>query len=348
VAAALRRPTLLLLVACSVLPPACTDSTGPGEPGPERVTLDPEGLPPFPEFPGNPLTVPGIALGGRLFHDPILSADSTQSCASCHDRSHAFTDSGRRFSVGVHGREGTRNSPTLVNLAWSPSFFWEGRAATLEDQAREPVPDPIEMALPWREATARLAAHAEYPELFRRAFGTEAITQDRVVMAIAQFERTLVSNRSRWDLEQREEIEFTEAERRGERLFFSERAECFHCHAPPLFTDHRFHDNGLDLQPEAGRAEVTGLAGDAGKFRSPSLRNVAHTAPYMHDGRFATLEDVVEHYSSGIVRSPNLDPLLAIAPPPGLGFTEEEKGDLVAFLRALTDPDFLSGLERDD
>jgi cytochrome c peroxidase len=246
----------------------CTDSTGPDDPGPDPVTLEPEGLPPFPEFPDNPLTAQGIELGQRLFHDPILSRDETQSCSTCHVQSSAFTDPGRRFSVGINGQEGTRNSPTLVNLAWSPNFFWEGRALTLEDQAREPVPNPIEMDLPWDEAIPRLAAHAEYPELFREAFGTEEVTQDRVVKAIAQFERTLISNQSRWDREQRGEVTFTEEERRGERLFFSERGECFHCHGSSLFTDHRFHDNGLDLQPtDPGRQAVTGRPIDLAQKR---------------------------------------------------------------------------------
>ncbi|MGQ0720442.1 MAG: cytochrome-c peroxidase [Candidatus Eiseniibacteriota bacterium] len=312
-------------------------------PAPDPAAVDTQGLLPLPDAPGNPLTVQGIELGRRLFHDPILSADSTQSCATCHVQAFAFTDNGTRFSTGIDGSVGTRNAPPLVNLAWHPDFFWEGRAPTLEDQARAPVPNPIEMKLPWEEALARLRAHREYPELFGRAFRTEEVSQDRVVKAIAQFERTLVSNRSTWDRHQRDEIALTPAQERGERVFFSERGDCFRCHGSAFFTDHDYHDNGLDAAPtDPGRFDVTGLETDRGKFRSPTLRNVELTAPYMHDGRFATLEEVVAHYSSGVQDSPNLDPLLRVRLPGGLGMTPAEQADLVEFLKALTDPEFVT------
>ena len=328
-------PVLLLAAGC--------DTAGPeGFPPPEPVTLDTEGLRPLPDFEDNPLTRQGIDLGRRLFHDPILSGDRSQSCASCHDQAHAFSDP-RRFSVGIDGTEGERNAPPLFNLAWSPSFFWAGRAASLEDQAREPVPNPIEMNLPWEEAVARLAAHPEYPERFGRAFGTIEIDPDRVVRAIAQFERTLLSRDSRYDRHLRGEISLTEAESRGEVLFFGETVGCFRCHGTILFTDHEFHDNGLDLVPvDPGRQAVTGEESDRGKFRSPALRNVEYTAPYMHDGRFVTLEEVMDHYSSGVQPSPNLDPILAGAGPPGLPLTDADEADLVAFLKTLSDPGFLA------
>jgi cytochrome c peroxidase len=321
----------------------CSDNAGPGEgfPDPRPFTPDTEGLRPFPEFPDNPLTREGVALGRRLFHDPILSLDHTQSCASCHDQAHAFSDP-RRFSEGVDGSLGTRNAPALANAAWLREFFWAGRAPSLEDQAREPVPNPIEMALPWDEAIPRLTAHAEYPELFGRAFGTIEIDEDRVVKAIAQFERTLISNHSRYDRHLRGELELTTAESRGERLFFNETGECFHCHGTLFFTDEEYHDNGLDLAPvDPGRQAVTGREPDHGKFRTPTLRNIEHTAPYMHDGRFDTLEQVMDHYSSGVQPSPNLDAVLRVHGPPGLSLTEPEKADLIAFLKTLSDLEFL-------
>ena len=323
------------------------DSSGP-EPGPsppERFVPDVEGLRPFPEFPDNPLTREGVALGRRLFHDPILSGDRTQSCASCHDQAHGFADP-RRFSVGIDGSVGTRNAPPLVNLAWQEEFFWDGRAPGLENQAREPVPNPIEMALPWEEAIARLRTHPEYPRAFERAFGTIEITQDRVVKAIAQFERTLISNRSRYDLHLREGLALSDAETRGERIFFDESGECFHCHGTIFFTDEAYHDNGLDLVPaDPGRQAVTGLESDRGRFKTPTLRNVEYTAPYMHDGRFTTLEEVMEHYSTGVQQSPNLDPVLGVHGPPGLALSDQDKADLVAFLKALSDPEFLANPE---
>jgi len=342
-----RRRSSLLLLFCVPLAAAGCGEEGTGPPGssePEPYTPDTHGLFPLPDTPDNPMTVQGVALGRRLFHDPILSGDYTQSCATCHAQAFAFSDNGRRFSEGIDGSVGTRNAPTIVNVPWSPDFFWEGRAATLEDQARAPVPNPIEMNLPWEEALDRLRAHPEYPAMFGRAFRTEEITQDRVVMAIAQFERTLLSQDSKWDRVHRGEAEFTPEEARGQTFFFTERGDCFHCHGTSLFTDHRHHDNGLDLDPaDPGRMAVTGDPFDRGKFRSPSLRNAEVTGPYMHDGRFATLEEVIEHYSTGIQDSPNLDPLLKI-PRPGdtQEFTAQEKSDLLAFLRTLTDPVFLS------
>lgn len=300
----------------------------------------------FPSDPDNPLTREGVELGRRLFHDSILSGNRTQACASCHAQPNGFTDHGLALSLGSEGVVGTRNASSLVNLAWGRDFFWDGRAPRLEDQAKDPVADPSEMNLPWPEVLERLQAHPTYPDAFGRAFGTIEITQDRVVAAIAQFERTLISNDSRWDRKGRGEIQFTPEEARGEELFFSEVGECFHCHAPALFTDNRFHDTGLDLVPkDPGFETVTGLASDLGKFRTPTLRNVAVTGPYMHDGRFATLEEVLEHYSSGIQRSPNLDPLLGLFPPPGLSLSDQDKADLAAFLRTLTDESFLENPE---
>ena len=300
------------------------------------------GLLPLPENTRNRPTAAGIELGRRLFHDPILSLDRTLACAGCHAQAFAFSDNNKRLSIGVDGASSRRNAPIIVNIAWAPSFFWDGRAPTAAEQARVPVAHPNEMKLPWDEALRRLAVHATYPALFEEAFGSPGITEDRVVLALEQFELTLISNGSKWDRVQRGEATFTASEARGEQLFFTDAAECFHCHPPPLWTDHRFHDIGLDAEPtDPGRGEVTGNRFDIGRFKTPSLRNSEVSGPYMHDGRFATLEAVVDHYAEGVARSPNLDPLLGIRPE-GLGLDAGQKADLVAFLKTLTDHDFLS------
>ncbi len=319
--------------------------TGPGDGGfdPEPFLLDTGDLPPLPATPDNPLTVPGVALGRRLFFETLLSFEEQQSCATCHIPAVAFSDP-RPVSVGADGMSlGTRNAPAIINAAWSPEQFRDGHAASLEDQARGPVPNPIEMNLSWHEVETNLAAHPEYPSLFEAAFGDAEITEDRVVKAIAQFERTFVSNNSRWDRKIRGEETFTEAELRGERLFFREKAECFHCHGSLLFTDNRYHDIGLDPSPDdPGRMNVTGSEFDRGKFRTPTLRNIEVTGPYMHDGRFDSLDQVLDHYADGVHRSPNLDPLLGVLDPPGVRLDEQERDDLVAFLRTLTDVEFLT------
>ncbi|MEZ5064438.1 MAG: cytochrome c peroxidase [bacterium] len=326
------------LVAGALALAGCSGETGPSE------TPNDDGLPPMPEFPDNPTTPEGVDLGRRLFHDPILSGDGTQSCADCHRQEFAFGDP-RQFSLGIHGDAGTRNASTIVNPAWQTSQFWDGRAATLEDQAVNPVQNPIEMAADWSVVVATVAAQPDYPPAFAAAFGTDDVTQERIVRAIAQFERGFVSADSKFDRERRGEVAFSAAEIRGRDLFFSEGAECFHCHAAPLFTDGRFHDIGLDLDPpDEGRAAATGVVFDRGKFKTPSLRNVEVSAPYMHDGRFATLEEVLDHYAAGIQRSPNLDPVLGVqlnGGATGLGLTPEQRADLIAFLKALTDPSFL-------
>lgn len=319
----------------------------------------PAGTTPFPleitqRFPqvklpdDNPLTVEGVALGHRLFHDPRLSVNATQSCASCHERANAFTDP-RRFSIGAEGQVGKRNAMPLFNLAWEQSFFWDGRAKSLREQVLEPIQDAHEMNERLDRVVAKLAADPSYPAEFERAFGQREITPDRLAMALEQFLLTLISQESRFDRAARKRAEMTEEEKRGLQLFVTEfdparglrGADCFHCHGGTLFTSQQFHDNGLALAAdELGRMGVTGLAADRGKFKAPSLRNVAVTAPYMHDGRFATLEEVIEHYDSGVRRNANLDPNLAKHPAAGLQLTAEEKSALVAFLKTLTDDAF--------
>ncbi|MEZ4858964.1 MAG: cytochrome c peroxidase [Flavobacteriaceae bacterium] len=296
----------------------------------------------------NPLTVEGIALGKKLFFDPILSANNTQSCADCHSPQSGFSDA-RRFSVGINGSLGTRNSMPLHNLAWNYTgkFFWDGRVNSLEEQIFEPVTNPIEMANTWPNAVASLQNTTVYPPLFEAAFGTITIDSIKVSKAIAQFVRTLVSANSRFDQFQRGEIDLTPSEANGLSVFLDEsRGDCFHCHGNPLnplWADNIFHNNGLDeFFTDKGLSNATGDPRDDGKFKSPSLRNLAFTAPYMHDGRFATLEEVINHYSEGLVYSETIDPLMKKVAEGGVQLTEEDKADLKAFLLSLSDPNFIN------
>ena len=323
---------LLGLVACDQ--DAGVPPTPPPAPTPYELAV-PAGFPAPTIPPDNPLTVEGIALGERLFADPILSVDSTIACASCHLPEHAFSDP-RPFSQGVGGTT-SRHSMPLFNLLWSRSFFWDGRAASLEDQALEPVQRSVEMGEDWDRVVAKLERHAEYPALFARAFGDALINQRRVVQAIAQFERTLISADSKYDRWLASQAAFTPQEERGFLLFHTEAGDCFHCHVAPLFTDNEFHNTGLELDPpDEGLAALTGKRLDRGKFKTPTLRNVEYTAPYMHDGRFQTLEEVVAHYDAGFHRTVLTDPLLLVRP--NLDLNRADQDALVAFLKTLSDP----------
>jgi cytochrome c peroxidase len=234
----------------------------------------------------------------------------------------------------------------LVNLAWKREFFWDGRARSLRDQVLMPIQDPTEMAETLESVVGKLSGIPEYPVLFEKAFGTPRIDAERIALALEQFVLTLTHFRSRFDLSIQGKASLSDQERRGLELFMTENeprmgqrgADCFHCHGGMLFTDHQFHDNGLDLAPsDPGRARVTGRNADRGKFVTPTLRNIAQTAPYMHDGRFQTLEAVVRHYSEGVQASPNLDPNLAKHPAGGLHLSLEDQSALVAFLKTLSD-----------
>ncbi|AUC74889.1 cytochrome-c peroxidase [Olleya sp. Bg11-27] len=297
----------------------------------------------------NKLTVEGVALGKRLFYDTLLSADNTKACASCHSPAQAFTDA-NQFSVGITGVSGTRNSMPLFNLAWNfdDKYFWDGRALGLENQALDPVVHPNELGNDsWEPVEARLNADAEYPTLFKQAFGTATITKQLTTKAIAQFERTLISGDSKFDKFSNGELTLTSQEQNGLNVFMDEtRGDCFHCHGNPnnpLWTDNQFHNNGLDaVFSDLGLGVITGNPNDNGKFKSPSLRNLAYTAPYMHDGRFATLEDVIEHYSTGLQDSDTIDSLMKKVALGGVQLTPQDKADLKAFLLTLSDPTFIS------
>jgi cytochrome c peroxidase len=303
----------------------------------------------------NPLTVEGIDLGRQLFYDERLSGDNTQSCSECHIQEESFGDS-RRFSEGINGEDGTRHSMTLINLGYQQFFFWDGRSATLEEQIVEPVVNPIEMNAQWPDVMEKIIADTSYMRLFAMIFSTTDIDSTHVAKAIAQFLRTVVSSDSKFDKWRRGEATLTASEFSGYELFITEGgdpevgqgglwgADCFHCHpiAGMQFSDYDLHNNGLDsVFTDLGRGEVTGNPADYGKFKAPSLRNVEFSAPYMHDGRFETLEEVIEHYNSGGHFSSTVDPFMKFTQG-GLQLTDQKKQDLIAFLKALSDPVFLN------
>lgn len=301
---------------------------------------------PMPDLPmDNPLIEERVSLGQKLFQDPAFSRDNSISCLACHNPEKGFSDP-RRLSIGIHGDQGTRNSMTLLNLAWKKSFFWDGRATSLRQQVLMPVQEHDEMDESLANVANKLSSNSAYPPLFEKAFGSPKINPEKISLALEQFILTLTSYRSKFDLAMAGLTKLTPEEQRGFELFMTEYeprmgqrgADCFHCHGGALFTDSQFHNNGLDVSPaDPGRAKVTGRDGDLGKFSTPTLRNVALTAPYMHDGRLKTLEEVIDHYSSGVQRSPTLDPNLAKHPAEGIQLNRQDKKALVAFLKTLTD-----------
>jgi cytochrome c peroxidase len=280
----------------------------------------------------NPLTEERVRLGRRLFFDPILSNDNTVACASCHEPTHGFagTDGKAR---GIRGQRTTRKAPTLFNRAYGTTFFWDGREATLEAQALRPIEDPAEMGSKLADVLKRLRSDKDYTDRFEAAF-PDGVTETNLGRALASFERVLLRGDSAVDRfrSKGEHAALTPAEREGLWLYES-KARCWRCHSGANFTDERYHNTGVSWgkdSPDLGRAAVTKRDEDRGKFKTPTLRGVALTAPYMHDGSLATLEDVVDFYNRGGGANPNLDP--AIKP---LDLSKEEVGALVAFLKAL-------------
>lgn len=303
----------------------------------------------------NPLTVEGIQLGRKLFYETKLSKNNAISCASCHQQSRAFTD-GRRFSPGFDGTPTKRNSMSLANLLWVQNFFWDGRATSLEAQAVTPLTDPHEMGQSLETSLQKLLDDPQYPPLFLAAFNTTYPTPAHLIKALTQFERTLISSNSRYDRYIRGEIQLSREEQRGLTLFFGpatnfppattrvRSAGCANCHGGPRTFNETYHNNGLDTEAkDSGRADVTHKDYDLGRFRVVTLRNIALTAPYMHDGRFNTLAEVIDHYSDHLQSSPTLSPTLrdTANKPINLYLTGQEKADLLAFLNILTDSTFI-------
>jgi cytochrome c peroxidase len=315
-------------------------------------------LPPIVDPTDNEISEEGVALGRLLFFDTRLSKDETQSCASCHIPSASFSDT-VAFSVGVDGIPGGRNAMPIINVGWMNTLFWDGRATSVENQAFGPVVNPVEMHETWPNAVAKLQADPDYPTLFKQVFDSEQIDSVMVAKAISQFERTLISGDSPFDKFRQANFapgssgwsttnELLAYE--GFSIFMDEsRGDCFHCHGDsfnPLWTDNIFHNNGLDASfTDKGLGEVTGNPIDDGKFKTPTLRNLAFTAPYMHDGRFTTLNEVIMHYSFGLQNSLTIDPLMKSVGDGGVQLNPAEQNALKWFLLSLSDSSFVNNPE---
>ena len=285
----------------------------------------------------NPITLDGFRLGRKLFYDLILSRDSTISCASCHQQFAGFSHLDHDRSHGIDGLFGIRNAPSLANLIWKDELMWDGGVNNIEVQPIAAITNPVEMDDNLANILGKLNRHPEYPALFKRAFGTDSITSQRMLKAMAQFMSLLNSSNAKYDRVKAGTESFSQLEQDGYALF---QAKCASCHAEPLFTDNSYRNNGLTPSPvfnDSGRAHITGMPADRYKFKVPSLRNVEVSRPYMHDGRFLVLDQVLNHYNSGIQASATLDPLLT----GGIPLTADEKTALIAFLKTLTDQSYL-------
>ncbi len=310
----------------------------------QHVDLNiPAGLPPMQIPAENPLSVEGIALGRKLFYDNILSANNTMNCGSCHQLRNYTIDSNLALSTGIDGIKGTRNSMPLFNIGYSKKFFWDGGAADLESQVLGPIVNPVELHETMANVVSKLQNHPEYPTLFQKAFGTDIITSKLIFYAIAQFERTLISANSKFDKWKRGELSLTAQEQRGLAVYTDDnKGDCTHCHSfGSTFTDFEFRNTGLDSIPvDLGRYLITLNPLDEGKFKTPTLRNIAMTGPYMHDGRFTTLRQCLEPYNKNFRYTKNLAPELKVAVKNRM--TEVDIDDLIAFLNTLTDTDFIN------
>jgi cytochrome c peroxidase len=302
----------------------------------------------------NLLTNAKVQLGRMLFYEKALSGDNTMACASCHKQENAFSDV-NQFSIGIDGLPGLRQAMAIVNMAWNNNgYFWDGRSATLREQSLKPIQDALEMHETLPNAVAKLKAKVIYRDQFKRAFGSEEITADKMGLAMEAFMLTLVSGNSKYDQYLAGAATLTASEERGRLLFFTEYnpgfpdlsgADCAHCHSGSNFENDQYMNNGLDLEAnmvDNGYMAVTLNSIDKGKFKVPTLRNIEVTFPYMHDGRFTTLMEVVDHYNSGIQTSNTVDPTVLNTQATGLMLTAQDKIDLVNFLNTLTDPSFLT------
>jgi len=301
---------------------------------PAKVGEIPLGLDAYMPVPDdNPLNLERVALGRRLFRDPILSRDGRTACGTCHDPQRSFTDN-RPVSVGVFGRKGTRRVPTLVNRGYGTAFFWDGRASGLEEQVLMPIQNPNELDMALEEVVSRLKRHPDYPQLFQEAFGREANSED-LARALACYLRTVLSGSAATDLYARGDLNALSPQAQdGLRIFLS-KGNCTACHLGPNFTDEHFHNTGVAWRDgklhDIGRFAVTDKESDRGAFKTPTLREVARSAPYMHDGSLISLDEVIDFYDRGGNPNPYLDPELH-----PLKLTPEEKKALLAFLIALS------------
>jgi cytochrome c peroxidase len=332
---------LILISALALVLVACRkDDPAQGE----IRFVAPSNLPaPTYDFAANPVTREGFELGRKLFYDPILSRDSSIACADCHISFSAFSHPAHVTSHGIDGLFGRRNALPMQNLAWSPNFFWDGGVAYLDFVPLNAIQSEVEMDESPARVVAKLQRHPQYPGLFRAAFpASDTVSGVSMLQALSQFMALLVSAESRYDHYVRQEKggDLNADELAGLALF---KAKCATCHATDLFTDHSFRNNGIlaDFSLDQGRAEVSTFPEDVGKFKVPSLRNVALTAPYMHNGKFSSLAKVLAHYASGVKDSPTLDPLLKQNGQLGIPLTATEQAQLIDFLHTLTDEGFV-------
>lgn len=300
----------------------------------------------FPEpayhFNTNTVTKDGFELGRKLFYETMLSANNTISCGSCHIQTSAFTHHGHTVSHGIFDRMGIRNAPPIMNLAWNTSFMWDGGIADMDLQSVAPITNHLEMDETMPNVLNKLRNSSEYPALFKKAFGSDEITTAAFLKSLSQFMAMCVSSNSKYDSIMRNEgnKKFTNEEQAGYALV---KQKCSSCHNEPLFTDNSFRNNGIapSMVNDEGRYLITHNDADKYEFKVPSLRNLAYTAPYMHDGRFFTLDAVLEHYNSQVQPSPTLDPQLQQNGTTGIPLTTDEKNKIIAFLNTLNDRSFL-------
>jgi len=293
-------------------------------------------------FSSNTITKERFELGRKLFYETRLSANNTISCGSCHIQTAAFTHHGHTVSHGIYDRLGTRNAPPIMNLAWQTSFMWDGGIVDLDLQSIAPITNHQEMDETMPNVLNKLRNSSDYPALFKRAYGSEEINSTTFLKALSQFMLLCVSSNSKYDNVVRNEgsVSFTTMEQEGRLLV---QQKCGGCHSEPLFTDNSFRNNGISPSSvnDEGRYLVTQIDTDRYKFKVPTLRNLAYTAPYMHDGRFLTLEAVLDHYALHVQATPNLDPFFQQGSSLGIPLTIEEKNKIVAFLNTLNDRSFL-------
>lgn len=298
---------------------------------------------PYYNFGANTFSQAGFELGKRLFYDNRLSVNNTISCASCHKKEDAFADRGKAFSEGINGLYGKRNSPAIFNMAWNRSFMWDGGVTHIEVMPLAPLTNPVEMGETINGIVTKLNADPLYRVLFSQVFHKDSIDDQQMFRALAQYMANVVSAGAKYDRYIKGEEQFNESEKRGYLLFIT---HCESCHREPLFTGYTMENNGLDtVFSDIGRFRVSQDSSDLGKFKVPTLRNVEVTGPYMHDGRIATLQQVLNHYSDGVRNSPTLSAKLVRDGQPGLHLSEQEQADLIHFLHTLTDYTLLNNPE---
>lgn len=327
--------TILLLTACS------NDISTPSYDNPVVELVAPSYFPELnSNIANNPPTQYGIELGEKLFFDKRLSANNTISCSSCHMQTNAFADHNTK-AIGIEGRIGLRNAPPVQNMAFMQFYNWDGSRLRLESQPLVPIITHEEMDSSILEVIGKIENDEDYTDLFYKTFGDTSITPDRIYNSIAQYEYTLISADSKYDrVQQNNGVVFTETEERGAQVFQN---KCASCHSTSLFTDQSFRNIGFPINTdtdEAGRARVTGITEDYMSFRVPSLRNIEYTAPYGSFGQFATLEEVLDYLSNGVLEADNLDPILKNNDNK-IPLTNQEKTDLIAFMKTLSDEGFI-------